>query len=48
MVDYRPIWMIDIVRDGQFLHPKNESSAAEDVVTEEYLLLQTNLFFWSR
>jgi poly(A) polymerase Pap1 len=30
------------------LHPKNESSAAEDVVTEEYLLLQMNLFFWSR
>jgi hypothetical protein len=29
-------------------HPKNESSAAEDVVTEEYLLLQMNLFFWSR
>jgi hypothetical protein len=30
------------------LHPKNESSAAEDVVTEEYLLLQMNLFFWCR
>jgi hypothetical protein len=30
------------------LYPKNESSAAEDVVTEEYLLLQMNLFFWCR
>jgi hypothetical protein len=28
--------------------PKNEFSAAEDVVTEEYLLIQMNLFFWSR
>jgi hypothetical protein len=28
------------------IHPKNESSdAAEDVVTEENLLLQMNLFF---
>jgi hypothetical protein len=34
--------------ENQPLHPKNESSAAEDVVTEEYLLLQMNLFFWSR
>jgi hypothetical protein len=29
----------------KILHPKKESSAAEDVVTEEYFLLQMNLFF---
>jgi hypothetical protein len=33
---------------NQNLDPKNESSAAEDLVTEEYLLLQMNLFFYSR
>jgi hypothetical protein len=32
----------------KLMHPINESSAAEDVVTEEYLLLQKNLFFCSR
>jgi hypothetical protein len=29
------------------LHQKNESSAAEDVLAEEYLLLQMNVFFCS-
>jgi hypothetical protein len=33
---------------GKMMHPKNGSSATEDVVTEEYLLLKMNLFFWSR
>jgi hypothetical protein len=54
MYGLRKHWKIVCKRDNTpriwmgYIHPKNESSAAEEVVTEEYLLLQMNLFFWSR